>query len=77
MKETTEQLIYLVSLASQITTESLEQITDIGNLVEASFDSLDLSMLYQRLKENGDLEIFNAYMALENKYFGLSKGLIP
>lgn len=77
MKETTEKLVYLVSWANDVTTVCLSQITDIWNYVEACFDSLDLSLLCQRLRENGDLKTFNAYMALENKYYGFPKERIP
>lgn len=77
MKEVTEKLVCHVSQVNQITKVSLSQIADIGNYVEACFDSLDLSLLCQRLRENGDLKTFNAYMALENKYYGFPKEFIP
>lgn len=77
IKNATDALVCLVSQASQMATVSLSQITDIGNFVETNFDCLDLSQLRQRLLVNGDLKTFNAYMVLENKYFGFSKMSIP
>lgn len=77
MKNATDDLVCLVSQASQTATVSLSQITDIGNFVEANFDCLDLSQLRQCLLRNGDLKTFNAYMALENKYYGFPRELIP
>lgn len=52
-------------------------LKELKQYVEIHFDELDLSPLLRGLRRRGCEREFNAYMALMNKYLGLSKELIP
>lgn len=52
-------------------------IDELEVLVSSHFDELELSRLHSSLHETGTYNLFNACMALLNKYRGFPKGKIP
>lgn len=58
-------------------TSAIQDFRDMKDFVEKHFDELSLSPLLQSIRQFNCEYEFNAYMALLNKYLGMSKGLIP
>lgn len=54
-----------------------QDFEEMMSFMTVHFDALNLSPLLQGLRDNDCESEFNAYMAILNKYLGLSKELIP
>lgn len=79
-KEATDTLVEMTMCLKNSLSDgnaTKQDFTDMKDFIERHFDELNLSPLLCRLRNNDCQYEFNAYMALMNKYLGMSKALIP
>lgn len=71
------EMIRQITVALQDGKASIQNFIEIKAFMESHLDKLNLSPLLQGVRTIGRERDFNAYMALLNKYLGMSKDLIP
>lgn len=79
-KDTTDSLVEMtLCLTDSLLdgTATVQDFRDMKDFMESHFDELNLSPLLIGLRSNNCEHEFNAYMALMNKYLGMTKGIIP